>query len=190
MQTQSIYQKERDAFKYRQMSNRCDVMQTQYATLNTLHCKKDPSMDFAKYYCKVAQSIAYKSTCIDKQVGCVITDEHNNILSTGYNGNPSGYTHCTNLGCCLKKEGKVCLAIHAEINAIIKCPDIRAIRNVYLTLSPCLECLKVILNTGCTHVYYSHLSKQSKIWQEQNVRTVLQNRQHKAPLILTQVSIL
>ena len=158
-------------------------MQTQYAAI-----VNDSGNELAKYHCKVAQAIAYKSTCIDKQVGCVITNMYNNVLATGYNGNPSGYTHCTDIGCCLKDEGKVCLAVHAEINAIIKCPDIRAIKNIYLTLSPCLECLKVILNTGCTHVYYAHLSKQSKVWQERNVRTVLQNRQHKAPLVLIQVN--
>lgn len=150
--------------------------------------EKEKEIELAKYHCKIAQVIAYKSTCIDKQVGCVITDKHNTILSTGYNGSPKGYAHCTDAGYCAKDRGGICLAVHAEINAIIKCPDIQVIKNIYLTISPCLECFKVILNTGCTHIYYIHLSRQFSIWQNRaSIKTMLQNRQYIAPLIITQV---
>jgi len=114
-----------------------------------------------KYHMSIAKSIALRSTCIDKQVGCVLTDVNNTIIATGYNGAPAGYTHCSKINRCLKQEGASCLAVHAEINAIIKCPDIHRIHCIYVTLSPCLECIKVILNTSCKYIYYDTLSTKS-----------------------------
>ena len=122
------------------------------------------SYDIHQYHCAVAEVIALKSTCLDKQVGCLLVDKHNNILATGYNGNPQGYPHCTDLGYCVKEKGQPCLAIHAEMNAIIKCADIQAIDRLYVTLSPCIDCLKVLLNTGCKHIYYTTYSSKSDIW--------------------------
>lgn len=118
-----------------------------------------------QYYMRVAQSTAVRSTCLDKRVGCVITDKDKNIIATGYNGNPRGYSHCANNGYCAKTiiDPLPCLAIHAEINAIIKCADISEIYAIYVTLSPCLEGLKIILNTSCKYIYYSEESKKSSI---------------------------
>ena len=178
--TQSKYQ--RDLNIYKQASR------GQYA-VDTPHCKKDTNIDLAKYYCRVAKAIAYRSTCIDKQVGCVITDEHNIIISTGYNGSPKDYPHCDAIGYCIKEKGGVCLAVHAEINAIMKCANIRDIRHIYLTLSPCLECLKVILNTGCTHIYYTELSKQSELWLDNGVRSQIQAKLYGTPPIVIKIDI-
>ena len=122
-----------------------------------------------QYHCRIAHAIAWKSTCIDKQVGCLIVDKNNNILATGYNGAPKGHPHCTDLGVCAKEKNGLCLAVHAEINAIIKCPDIQKIDRIYLTLSPCMECMKVILNTSCKQVIFTNYSSKSDVWVSLNL---------------------
>jgi dCMP deaminase len=87
-----------------------------------------------------------------------------NILATGYNGTPSGITHCAETGC-LREQLKVpsgerhelCRGLHAEQNAIIQ-----AARHgvnisgaiLYCTNSPCIICTKMLINAGIRQVVY------------------------------------
>jgi dCMP deaminase len=120
---------------------------------------------------QTAKLIAKQSTCLDKQVGCIIVDKFGYIISTGYNGSPRGFTHCSDIGYCAKERKKHCVAVHAEINAVIQC-NITKIYTIYCTLSPCHDCLKILLNTPCKKIYFSNYSEKSqgckKLWQQAN----------------------
>lgn len=123
---------------------------------------------------KLAVIIGERSTCARRKVGCVCTDIHGRVLSMGHNGVPKGMQHCTDLPC----EGAnlpsgtgldVCLATHAEINALVFCSDVMKIHTLYVTTSPCSSCIKAILNTNCQRIVfkeeYSH--QESRIlWKK------------------------
>lgn len=53
-----------------------------------------------------------------------------------------------------------CEAIHAEANALLQCRDVGAVRTCYTTVSPCTECIKLLMNSGCTRIvfrnFYAH----------------------------------
>ena len=75
-----------------------------------------------KAYLDMALVLAQRSTCIDKQVGCVIINDRNEIIATGYNGSPRGKIHCIDLGYCVKEkfcDANRCPSAHAEQNALI-----------------------------------------------------------------------
>lgn len=104
------------------------------------------------YYLGLARWVAKKATCPKKQVGCVIVDSDQKLLSTGFNTVPSGCASCLSTPC--SKRLKKCHAIHAEALALLKCKDIKRIDTIYVTLSPCFDCAKLISMTGCKRVVY------------------------------------
>ena len=118
-----------------------------------------PSRD--ETFMEVAVAMARQSTCLRRAVGCVLVDGRGRVLSTGYNGVARGQPHCNERtggiayahACpgAFEKGGDLvlCAAVHAEQNALLQCPDPDAIRTIYVTLSPCDSCLKLMLNTGC-----------------------------------------
>ena len=69
------------------------------------------------YFLRVADVIKDRSTCTRLSVGSVAVKD-NKIISTGYNGSPSGEEHCIEVGCLMKK-GHCIRTIHAELNAIM-----------------------------------------------------------------------
>lgn len=97
-----------------------------------------------------------RGTCAKKQVGCVIVDEKGYVLSSGYNGQPRGMTHCTHNDACpaFYNVELSCVAIHAEINALIRCPDVEKAFSIYITEKPCEKCLLAIKNTAIRNVIY------------------------------------
>lgn len=107
---------------------------------------------FDKAYLKMAQEWAKLSYCKRKQVGALIVKDRM-IISDGYNGTPSGFENC-----CEDKEGKThWYVLHAEANAILKlAASTQSAKGatLYLTLSPCKECSKLILQAGITRLVY------------------------------------
>lgn len=118
-----------------------------------------------QYFLLIAKTVSMRSTCIDKQVGCVLVNRRNEILATGYNGPPHGQQHCIDLGYCIKDNGGICPSTHAEQNAILQCRDISSLYKVYLTLSPCINCVRLLLNTNCKHIYFIHEHKHAEARQ-------------------------
>src|ERR1700691_4479700 len=117
----------------------------------------------------ITREVAERSTCLRAKVGAVIVRDRS-ILATGYNGSPAGLPHCTEVGCLIYEsrtpDGEVeqnCYrTIHAEINAISQAArNGAAIRDadIYVTHTPCIHCLKVLINTGVRTVYYARPSK-------------------------------
>ncbi len=111
----------------------------------------------------ITRLVARRSTCMRRQVGAVMVKEKN-ILATGYNGTPSGITHCEVTGC-LREQLKVpsgerhelCRGLHAEQNAIIQAArhGVNIADSVlYCTDSPCIICTKMLINAGIRKVIY------------------------------------
>lgn len=126
--------------------------------MNSLNGSVRPSSD--EYFLAIARGAATRGTCARRKVGAVLVDAYNQILSTGYNGVASGLPHCIDEPCpgagCKSGEGlHLCQALHAEANALIQCKDIRAIRCCYSTASPCIHCLRMLLNTSCEYIIFN-----------------------------------
>jgi len=117
-----------------------------------------------QYFLTITHQVAERSTCTRAKVGAVIVRDKN-ILATGYNGSPAGLPHCTELGCLIytsrtptgEIEENCFRTIHAEINAIAQAAKNGAsIRDadIYITHTPCIHCLKVLINTGIRRIFY------------------------------------
>lgn len=126
----------------------------------------DVRPDLDSYYIAMAYVVASRGTCARRQVGCILTDAVGNVLSTGYNGRPRGWLHCRGApgpdvepcvaaGAASGLDLDGCEAIHAEMNAALKCADVERIHTAYTTTSPCVTCAKLLLNTGCRRVVYA-----------------------------------
>ncbi|OLN33945.1 deoxycytidylate deaminase [Desulfosporosinus metallidurans] len=124
---------------------------------------KRPSWD--SYFMQMAHVVAGRSTCLRRQVGSVIVKDKQ-ILSTGYNGSPSGLQHCDEVGCLRQSLGvpsgerhEICRAVHAEQNALVQAAKHGvAIRgaDLYVTHQPCALCTKLLINVGVKRVVYVH----------------------------------
>ena len=116
--------------------------------------------EFDDIYMELAVNLAKRSHCIKRHVGAVLTKD-TRIISIGYNGPPSGTHNCDvewpEVGCPRDSKGGCSLAIHAEQNAILY-----AVKNktsvdgatLYITLSPCLACSRIIFSMGIKRVIY------------------------------------
>ena len=107
---------------------------------------------------RIAHLIAERSTCTRKKVGCVITTWEGAIITTGYVGSPAGMPHCLDEGCIIGPNGGCIRTVHAEQSAIA----FAAKRGValedsilYVTLSPCVSCAMLIINSGIRKVVYA-----------------------------------
>jgi dCMP deaminase len=118
-----------------------------------------------EYYTSMLKLVASRATCPRRQVGAIITDRENHVLSTGYNGVPSTFKHCTSVPCPgvndTSGDSSNCLAIHAEANALLQCSDINRAHTIYCTCIPCFTCAKLICNTKieavvCLEDYTDH----------------------------------
>ena len=113
-----------------------------------------PSWD--DYFMQITLQVARRSTCPRAAVGAVIVRDKR-ILTTGYNGAPTGLPHCTEVGC-LMVNGHCVRTLHAEQNAIIQGAlhgvDVSA-STIYVTHQPCLVCAKMIINAGIERVVYA-----------------------------------
>jgi len=115
-----------------------------------------PSLDKVMLGC--AHLLALRGTCRKRQVGCVLIDINGHILSTGYNGTAAGLSHCIDVPCggVGKPNGSdSCQGIHAELNALLRCADVSKIYTTYVTVLPCNNCMKTLLNTGCKRIVYA-----------------------------------
>lgn len=124
-----------------------------------MEAKMISRLDKHEYFMSIAIAVASRSTCPRRAVGCVITDDHDRIMATGFNGVPRGEPHCIDEPCLganmTSGEGlEICRALHAEQNALAQCKDILQIYNVYCTTYPCLNCLKQIINTSVKSMYF------------------------------------
>ena len=126
-----------------------------------------------KYFIDIAKAVAEQSTCLDKKVGCVIVSQDNQIITCGYNGAPSKCPECVQKGVCFKETHGFCIATHAEINALIKAGERAKGGKRYVTLEPCFECAKAIINAGIKEVFYSKKNTKNLVYK-MDVRGILE----------------
>lgn len=108
----------------------------------------------------LAINLSRRSHCVKRQVGAVIAKD-TRIVSLGYNGPPSGTYNCDEKwpeeGCPRSERGGCSLALHAEENAILYAAknkvDLHG-ATLYVTLSPCLPCARMIYTSGIKKVFY------------------------------------
>lgn len=115
---------------------------------------------FNDIYMELAVNLAKRSHCVKRHVGAVLAKD-TRIISIGYNGPPAGTHNCDEefpeTGCARDRKGSCSLALHAEQNAIIY-----AVKNnmkvsgstLYVTLSPCLACARIIYSVGIKKVIF------------------------------------
>lgn len=111
------------------------------------------------YFLELARAAATRATCLRRKHGAVIVNDRR-IVSTGYNGSPSGHPHCSD-GACPRAlsdspqghDYATCIAIHAEANALLfSGPMERRNATLYCTGAPCFGCAKLIANSGLGEV--------------------------------------
>lgn len=112
---------------------------------------------------QMAEIAKTRSTCKRRQIGAVIVKDKR-LLSTGYNGAPSGTAHCLDIGCMREELGipsgqrhELCRGLHAEQNAIIQAAyhgvSIQG-ATLYSTLQPCILCAKMAINAGIKKIIF------------------------------------
>ena len=113
-------------------------------------------IDFDSYCLEIADLVAKRTTCSRRAVGCVLTDSQNHIVASGYNGVPTGLTHCIDNPC----EGATypsgegldaCMAVHAEINALLQLRSDDTL-TCYVTTTPCVQCAKALCNSRVSRI--------------------------------------
>ena len=121
--------------------------------------------DKINYYLDIAETVLERGTCLRRNFGAIIV-KNDQIVSTGYVGAPRGRENCCDLGYCTRaklniprgQRYELCRSVHAEANAITK---VAASSNsskgatIYVTSSPCIECAKLIIQSGIKRVVYS-----------------------------------
>jgi dCMP deaminase len=119
--------------------------------------------DWDSYFMDMAKLAGRRSSCLRRAVGAVLVKDRR-LLATGYNGVPSGVTHCEVTGCLREtldvpsgERHELCRGLHAEQNAIIQA----ALHGVstrdatlYCTNLPCIICAKMLINSGVRRVVY------------------------------------
>jgi dCMP deaminase len=115
---------------------------------------------FDDIYMDLAVNLAQRSHCIKAQVGAVLVNE-TRIISIGYNGPPAGTHNCDedfgNAGCPRDSKGSCSLALHAEQNTILYAAKNGAKvegATLYVTLSPCISCARVIYTMKIKKVFF------------------------------------
>lgn len=126
-----------------------------------------------EYYVNIAHAVSERSTCLRRHYGVVIVN-NDEIIATGYNGNPRGMKNCCEIGVCSKEDVNhnsspdsynICRSVHAEMNALIsasRSDTIGATLYIYgfdvdeqVALDnpvPCPICLRMIQNAGITRI--------------------------------------
>jgi dCMP deaminase len=129
-----------------------------------------------EYFISIANVVAERSTCLRSKFGAVIVTPEHQIVSTGYNGAPSGVISCLDRNVCYRQEHNIpsgtqyetCFSVHAEANALIR--SLHNVRGCMLYIgnnnfyapchsgrinnNPCFMCRRMIKNAGITHCAY------------------------------------
>ena len=168
--------------------------------------------DLHTFMMGIAQLASLRTTCIRRGVGCVLTNSRGHVLAVSYNGVASGLPHCNESYALTGADGSrqgfehphtctghnlapgqdKCEAIHAEQNALIQCRDPFEIDTAYVTLSPCIPCMKLLLNTGCRRIIFleEHSNTEAKeIWEKAGRKWLKLNESSAAILSTMRVEL-
>lgn len=125
--------------------------------------KQSERPSWIEYFMDITELVARRSTCTRRAVGAVLVKDKQ-ILATGYNGAPTGITHCIDTGCLREKMNvpsgerhELCRGVHAEQNAIVQAAFYGVSINgatLFCTNLPCSICAKLLINSGIKTIYY------------------------------------
>ncbi len=118
--------------------------------------KREGTLTWDEYFMGLAHLSALRSKDPSTQVGAAIVDENHRVVSVGYNGFPKG---CDDDEYPWDREGgvldtKYAFVVHAELNAILNSPRSVQGCTIYVSLFPCNECAKAIIQSGIKRVVY------------------------------------
>ena len=129
-------------------------------------------IDKENYYLDIAETVLERSTCLRRRYGAIIV-QHDEIVSTGYNGAPRGRKNCMDLGYCTREalnipsgqRYELCRSVHAEANAIISAARSEVLgATLYMVCkdpktgelipgsTSCSMCRRLIINAGIQRV--------------------------------------
>lgn len=111
-----------------------------------------------EYFMEITNLVASRSTCDRAFVGCLLVNDENRIVSTGYNGSVRKNPHCDDIGHKMR-DGHCIATIHAEINALLYCAkEGISVNNcsAYVTHFPCLNCTKALIQAGIKKIYFQN----------------------------------
>jgi dCMP deaminase len=137
-----------------------------------------------EYFMRQTYLAAQRATCDRKHVGAVIISPDHRVIATGYNGAPAGQPSCDDVGHELH-DGHCIRTLHAEDNAISFAGRMAMSCTLYVTVIPCYDCAKRIVNVGIDTVVYDEFYG-SRYGKSGHVVEFLQRagvkvRQHESP---------
>lgn len=116
------------------------------------------------YFNLITIAVASRADCTRRRVGAVIVDADHRIISTGYNGAPSGLPGCLEGACprgqmSYEEIGALsaydnCISIHAEANALLYARVSLVGATMYITCEPCKDCAKLISGSGIVRTVF------------------------------------
>ncbi len=123
--------------------------------------QKRPSWD--DYFMSICDLVATRSTCLRRNVGAILVKDRR-VLSTGYNGAPTGLKHCLDIGCLRERMNipsgtrhELCRGLHAEQNCLIQAAyhgvSVKG-ADLYCTNLPCIICTKMLINADIKRIFY------------------------------------
>lgn len=138
--------------------------------------------DWDEYFMDIVELVARRSTCRRRAVGALLVRERR-ILTTGYNGAPTGMRHCVDIGCLREQLGipsgerhELCRGLHAEQNALIQAAlhgvSVKG-ATLYCTNHPCIICTKMLINGGIIRVIFreGYMDKMAEeMFQETGIK--------------------
>ncbi len=132
------------------------------------------------YFMEIATTVASRSTCDRKHVGCVLIAGNGSrtILATGYNGSLRSAPHCDDVGHDTE-NGSCQRTTHAESNAIAQAARQGARldgSHAYVTASPCRNCLKLLISAGIERIYCGELYRDDRIFAGQRAHSLSPRR--------------
>lgn len=114
--------------------------------------------DWNQYFMGLALMAAERSTCDRAYVGCVLVNERNRVICTGYNGSVGSMDHCDDVGHAMR-DGHCIATVHAEMNCIAEAAYAgKSLKNstAYVTHFPCVHCTKLLVQSGIKKIYYAY----------------------------------
>ena len=140
-------------------------------------------IDKENYYLDIAETVLERSTCLRRCYGAIIV-QHDEIVSTGYNGAPRGRQNCMDLGFCTRdamnipsgERYELCRSVHAEANAIISAARSEVLgATLYMVCkdpktgelipgsTSCSMCRRLIINAGIERVVIRNTEKEYSV---------------------------
>ena len=140
-------------------------------------------IDKENYYLDIAETVLERSTCLRRRYGAIIV-QHDEIVSTGYNGAPRGRKNCMDLGYCTREAMNIpsgeryelCRSVHAEANAIISAARSEVLgATLYMVCkdpktgelipgsTSCSMCRRLIINAGIERVVIRNTEKEYSV---------------------------